>query len=235
MGRKDRTSIFQNGKVVRGDDKRKEVNQFSFGWTLRTIGHNVLPWFIKPPKTKRANDYKSQFLKTNKGLFNKSLYLCSYCFKPIRDVDLLGNKIPPFKFYGLRFRVPFRRKPLRFGFSVKTRKMYVDHIVPVNKGGTNMRYNLTPACFKCNQKKKDKTGIWVVRGVIGKMIYTPFQAISNLYTGIFWSKNPIRKVLSMTAWILTISSIANPVIGKAILQVIGKILLGGLEKIIMLI
>tara|TARA_R110000824_G_scaffold4128_1_gene19602 strand:- start:834 stop:1256 length:423 start_codon:yes stop_codon:yes gene_type:complete len=35
-------------------------------------------------------------------------------------------------------------------------KLEVDHIVPVSKGGTNNKSNLTTACFKCNRGKSNK-------------------------------------------------------------------------------
>jgi 5-methylcytosine-specific restriction endonuclease McrA len=30
----------------------------------------------------------------------------------------------------------------------------IDHIVPIIKGGTSERENLTPACMDCNRKKR---------------------------------------------------------------------------------
>lgn len=33
----------------------------------------------------------------------------------------------------------------------------VDHIVPVSRGGTRRRTNLTPACWDCNEEKRDST------------------------------------------------------------------------------
>ena len=35
-------------------------------------------------------------------------------------------------------------------------KLEIDHIVPVSKGGTNKKSNLTTACFKCNRGKSNK-------------------------------------------------------------------------------
>ena len=35
-------------------------------------------------------------------------------------------------------------------------KLEVDHIIPVSKGGTNKKSNLTTACFRCNRGKSNK-------------------------------------------------------------------------------
>jgi len=38
--------------------------------------------------------------------------------------------------------------------------MEPDHVVPVTKGGANIKENIVPACHACNQKKGDETG-WI--------------------------------------------------------------------------
>ena len=35
-------------------------------------------------------------------------------------------------------------------------KLTIDHILPINRGGTNDIYNLVPACLSCNSAKRDK-------------------------------------------------------------------------------
>ena len=63
-------------------------------------------------------------------------------------------------------------------------KTTVDHIIPVHQSKTNnfarnilavqgitdvndIR-NLAPSCFKCNKRKDDHMGIWVIKGYLGK-------------------------------------------------------------------
>ena len=38
----------------------------------------------------------------------------------------------------------------------KTKKLTVDHFIPLSKGGTNYIENILPACGQCNQHKWDK-------------------------------------------------------------------------------
>lgn len=38
----------------------------------------------------------------------------------------------------------------------KSKKLTVDHIIPLVKGGTNTIDNVAPACGKCNSSKRDK-------------------------------------------------------------------------------
>jgi 5-methylcytosine-specific restriction endonuclease McrA len=39
--------------------------------------------------------------------------------------------------------------------ATKGNDLTIDHIVPLSRGGTNRRENLTVACFKCNRAKSD--------------------------------------------------------------------------------
>lgn len=39
---------------------------------------------------------------------------------------------------------------------VRGGRLECDHIVPVSRGGSNARENLTTACFSCNRAKRDK-------------------------------------------------------------------------------
>lgn len=50
------------------------------------------------------------------------------------------------------------------------KKVKVDHIFPFSKNGPNKIWNLTAACKRCNHAKGDKTGLWVIRGYIGKIL-----------------------------------------------------------------
>lgn len=43
------------------------------------------------------------------------------------------------------------------GFSSeKPRKIFVDHVIPISRGGDNDEANLVACCWKCNSKKRDR-------------------------------------------------------------------------------
>lgn len=127
----------------------------------------------------RSSNYRNVFFSNNLGLFKKEKhYFCSYC-----------------------------------GKIVSVNRITVDHLIPVKKASTHKRYqlllklfgaesvnnaqNLVAACYKCNQKKSAKGGLWVIRGVIGRhnvlwyIIYTIFGmslifVLSHLNVIIQW-------------------------------------------------
>lgn len=154
---------------------RRELHQFSPWWIMRTIGHAILPMFVDAPKTERSTNYSALFFNNNPGIFGH-IYFCPYCLKK--------------RLY---------RNPKRWQTG-----MQIDHIIPLNKGGINWSANLICACPKCNNKKRAKTGLWVVRGYIGKFVFSILQTVSNLYSAPFWSRNPIKIVLSTITWGVTI-------------------------------
>lgn len=97
-----------------------------------------------PMKYERSNNYRQTFFSETTGP-----YRCRYCNKKLQS-----------------------------------NKVFIDHIVPVAKAQkkTSARLmlsmkkcdtvndikNLAPACEKCNKKKSDKMGLWIVRGWLGK-------------------------------------------------------------------
>ena len=42
------------------------------------------------------------------------------------------------------------------------RKLTVDHMEPVSKGGDNTRANIVPACLSCNSSKGDRSIFWML-------------------------------------------------------------------------
>lgn len=90
-----------------------------------------------------------------------------------------------FKAYAPPYRCRYCRKFL------KKEYMVIDHIVPVEQTKKNMNArmllyiqgidnvnhvrNLAPSCRKCNTKKGDKMGTWVLKGIMGK--YPAYWAV----------------------------------------------------------
>lgn len=107
----------------------------------------------------RDSYYRQRYFKNNKGPYH-----CAYC----------GRKLKP-------------------------NQIEVDHLVPVAKakskievrtllhifGITNVNdvRNLVSACHKCNMKKLDKMGFWVIRGAFGR--YKAFWTILRTITVAF--------------------------------------------------
>ena len=99
----------------------------------------------------RSSNYRYKYFKAHPGLFN-TFYQCAYCGR------------------------------------IRTRKyITVDHIIPVDKvikGKKREKYkqmlkrrnitdindirNLVSACKRCNSKKSARTGLWIMRGRIGR-------------------------------------------------------------------
>ena len=152
----------------KGRGQRKALKQYSFKWTLQSLAHYVTFGMIKPPKTERT-DYKRIFRNNNPGILIPGLYFCIYCGMPICSWKITNKRLEENAALAAKGK---KRK--------RDYKMYVDHIKPVNWGGVNASWNLAPACSRCNQKKKDKQGVWLVRGIIGKVVYSSFQILSNI-------------------------------------------------------
>ena len=128
-------------------------------------------------KWARSQGYRQDFLKTNKGLFG-GLYFCVYCGKPITrkrmqvDHHIAINHVknnPLLKLY--------------FG-AMNTITNMVNRIIQGKQykknTGVNVSYNLVPACERCNKKKSDKGGIWIVRGAIGGTLWKLLNSINNV-------------------------------------------------------
>ena len=93
----------------------------------------------------RGSNYRKTFFSKNKHF----RYRCAYCGKRLKEEDV-----------------------------------EVDHLIPVGAAknkllvrvllnlcgihNVNDEKNLVSACRKCNRKKSDKMGLWVIRGAIGR-------------------------------------------------------------------
>jgi len=100
------------------------------------------------PKYKRDERYRYEYFRKHTGLFGKGIYFCPYCG-----------------------RVMFNRK-----------KIQIDHIRSINrvqhsrvlqhrydkyKKGVNDDSNLVASCYRCNEQKGARGGLWVPLGELG--------------------------------------------------------------------
>lgn len=63
------------------------------------------------------------------------------------------------------------------------KNVYIDHIVPLAKGGRNHVSNCTAICFKCNRDKSDKVDGRVVKGYIFKFFESNTSRLNRGVTG----------------------------------------------------
>ncbi len=66
----------------------------------------------------------------------------------------------------------------------------VDHVVPLNKGGTDTLSNLALACFHCNRRKADKTVAVDPDSGEEAPLYNPRQ--HHWYEHFIWSADKVR-------------------------------------------
>lgn len=81
------------------------------------------------------------------------------------------------------------------GHKVKKDDMQVDHVIAVKRAKKNPFYrccihkdinelsNLVPSCAKCNRRKSDKGGLWILRGKFWKL-FLPIHIGIRMLLGI---------------------------------------------------
>lgn len=113
--------------------------------------NNHLPFLINNNFGKRSNTYRKIFFKNNppRYFFSHPFYFCSYCGLPIAANNITVDHLYP---------VGKAQKSIKFQQKMKE-KGFVD---------INDVKNLVPACWNCNIKKGAKTGLWILKGKIGK-------------------------------------------------------------------
>lgn len=103
----------------------------------------------------RSNDYRKQYFSKHHGFWG--FYCCSYCGKLLTKEDATIDHIIP-------VNAAERHKIVAWLFRWK-------------KEGINAQFNLTTACEHCNTSKKNRCGIWLFRGWIGRCFFPVFWFI----------------------------------------------------------
>lgn len=104
---------------------------------------------IDLPQYRRSSNYRQEFFIAHPGVGKSEHYFCSYC-----------------------------------GCLLCKEKITVDHLISVNAAqksrfaewilhrlgikNVNDAKNLVPSCRRCNQQKGTKSGVWLIRGLIGR-------------------------------------------------------------------
>lgn len=129
------------------DNKSDEIKKVK-----RFCRRKLLKYRLIDDSMDRSTNYRNNFFKSCKGIFGTNVYVCAYC-----------------------------------GKFLKKSKVRVDHIIPVYKAknykfyrkllslrgikNVNDIHNLTPSCEKCNSKKSADTGLWIIKGLLGRSPY----------------------------------------------------------------
>jgi len=146
---KMRTVLVKNHGFV---EKQNQYGPYFLGeassldaWQLRTVLEtHKYKYRSYDSRYERDGKYRRRFFENNRGPYH-----CAYC-----------------------------------GRRLKSSQIEVDHLVPVSKAKTSFNVrtwlhicgilnvndpkNLVASCKKCNRRKSDKMGFWVVRGAIGR-------------------------------------------------------------------
>ncbi len=117
----------------------------------------------------RSRDYRKKFIEENPGPWR-----CRYCHKLLKDAsDMTVDHVIPVAAFNGKDRLRgwyYRRKLEKQGIS-----------------DVNDLKNLVPACKRCNSRKGQKTGIWILRADLGAhrayWIARPFIYLMLFFAG----------------------------------------------------
>lgn len=171
-------------KVYIEPGKISKIKRICWRKTTKKQGNYFINCYIKKPKKEikrlkkigvkyscykvefeRASNYRNVFFARTKGP-----YMCRYCHRPLTKDKIYVDHVIPVS---------------------KTQKSAFARILLAIKGCNNVNdiCNLAPACQKCNLKKSDKMGLWVIRGWLGKYsLYwgiLKFIKISAIFLSVF--------------------------------------------------
>lgn len=106
-----------------------------------------------PREWRKVRPYVAEFFEIEGGRWtHKQGYI-----KGLRILYTDDGRLPQSEWLALRREI-FERDNFTCTYcGAQGRPLECDHVLPVSRGGTNDRSNLTTACAPCNRSKKDKT------------------------------------------------------------------------------
>ena len=102
----------------------------------------------KKPIVGRSDTYRSEYIKTHPG-FN-GLYMCRYCGRIMKRSEMQVDHV---------IAINYVNKSNFFRRFFKDKKALNEKL--------NSPKNLVPACPRCNARKSDNGGVWIIKGKIG--------------------------------------------------------------------
>lgn len=179
-----RSELHQLGYEFKWNKKEwvKQANSNDVNTAKKICTQYGLRLIIDLPQYRRSYDYRKQFFKSNSGLFGKGLYFCSYCGKLIRENQLEVDHL---------FCINSAQNNASVRWIMK--KIGIDNI--------NSEKNIVPACVRCNRRKGKKSGLWILRGLIGRhqpywIVHWTFLCILFL-VGIWFAISYQSKILDV--------------------------------------
>lgn len=133
----------------------------------REIRKHHLRYAMYEEKWERSSSYRKKFFKANKGP-----YRCRYCNRMLKKEYLVVDHIYPIA---------------KGKYNKKSRKLLKLRGIK----NVNDTRNLAASCFKCNEKKGDKLGLWYIRGLLGQYDW-------------YWKTLKILKILIIIVIILSL-------------------------------
>ena len=104
---------------------------------------------IKNSMGNRSANYRSKFFTHHSPNFLGSFYICAYCGKLLSKKNVTVDHL-----------YPIGQVSRSVKYQKKLKKKGIQNI--------NSAENLVPACERCNMKKGDKAGLWILRGKLGR-------------------------------------------------------------------
>jgi len=100
------------------------------------------------PKYIRSDRYRYEYFQKHKGLFGLGIYFCPYCGKA-----MLNRK---------KIQIDHIRSIHRVQHSRALQRKYDRY-----KNGVNDDVNLIASCYRCNEQKGSRGGLWILLGKLG--------------------------------------------------------------------
>lgn len=107
----------------------------------------------------RSEDYRSRYIAAHPGWRGK-WYMCPYCGRFVIRERMQVDHI--------------------ISIDLANRQWLYRHLTP--KDGINSEWNLTAACEKCNLRKSNKGGWWIIRAKVGRGWYALVWCLLALMT-----------------------------------------------------